>query len=78
MKVVPSLVGRVFMVRLLSGADVTRGTLPILAPAKGGGKLHLVVVAVQGALGQDDVAESWRRARGGQTRSTTPSRARGN
>jgi len=40
------------MVQLLSGADVTRATLPILAPAFAEGELHLVVVAVQGA--QDD------------------------
>ena len=34
---------------LLSGADVTRGTLPTLAPAFAVGKPLLVVVAVQGA-----------------------------
>jgi hypothetical protein len=33
----------------LSGADVTRGTWPILAPAFAVGKTRLVVVAVEGA-----------------------------
>jgi hypothetical protein len=39
------LVGRVF----IGGADVTRRTLPILAPAFAEGKLHLVVIAAQEA-----------------------------
>ena len=38
--------GRAFVGVVIDGADVTRGTLPILAPAFAMGKLPLVVVAV--------------------------------
>ena len=38
---------RAFTVWLLTGADVSRGTLPVLARAFARGKLRLVVVAVR-------------------------------